>query len=366
MNRTLRYLLLALLWGGVVLYIVHAATTAGRMRRDRRVERLTIDLADSSSQGFLIRTEEVRRQIAASKIATVGRPIDSVDLSAIESLIARNGFVKRVVATVSYEGELCVRIHQHRPVVRLLLDGHNCYVTSDGYAFAAPPRSSLYLPVVTGSYRPPFEAGYEGEIRALTDRRIAALERAVDSIERCKYPHFRALKQNDSCRRAERRRFVKRVWWKFESDEAYEARKVALKAEKKANQRRLRWLRRGIESRIDRLDVAQRLLRDRQKKLEKNYEDFMKLLTFVEWVENDDFWRSEIVQISAHTTPSGAVEVDLTPRSGRHLIRFGRLEHIGEKFDKLSRFYREGLSALGWDSFRSIDIRYDGQVVCRR
>ena len=106
--------------------------------------------------------------------------------------------------------------------------------------------------------------------------------------------------------------------------------------------------------------------RRKQKNLEKSYEDFMKLLTFVETVEGDEFWRSEVVQITARTTPSGALEVDLTPRSGRYTILFGRLEEVDRKFDKLLRFYRNGLSTLGWETYRTIDVRYGNQVVCKK
>lgn len=92
----------------------------------------------------------------------------------------------------------------------------------------------------------------------------------------------------------------------------------------------------------------------------------MKLLTFVEFVEDDGFWRSEVVQIAAYTTPSGALEVELVPRSGSHTILFGRMEEIGLKFDKLMRFYRSGLQNIGWNEYRTIDIRYNDQVVCKK
>lgn len=92
----------------------------------------------------------------------------------------------------------------------------------------------------------------------------------------------------------------------------------------------------------------------------------MKLLTFVETVEKDSFWRSEVVQIVARSTPAGVLEIDLIPRSGRHTIRFGRLDEPQRKLDKLMRFYRGGLSRIGWDEYRTIDIRYKDQVVCRK
>ena len=68
----------------------------------------------------------------------------------------------------------------------------------------------------------------------------------------------------------------------------------------------------------------------------------------------------------AKTTPSGALEVELTPRSGRFAVLFGRLEDVERKFDKLLRFYRSGLSSIGWSEYRTIDIRYNDQVVCKK
>lgn len=67
-------------------------------------------------------------------------------------------------------------------------------------------------------------------------------------------------------------------------------------------------------------------------------------------MENDDFWRSEIVQITARTTESGAIDLELTPRSGNYTILFGRLDDAEQKLDKLLRFYREGLGKAGMGS----------------
>jgi len=130
--------------------------------------------------------------------------------------------------------------------------------------------------------------------------------------------------------------------------------------------RKYRYEARLVQEGIDRIAQRQEAERLKQKKLEKSYEDFMKLLTFVETVEDDDFWRSEVVQITAKTTPSGALEVELTPRSGRFAVLFGRLEDVERKFDKLLRFYRSGLSSIGWSEYRTIDIRYNDQVVCKK
>ena len=39
---------------------------------------------------------------------------------------------------------------------------------------------------------------------------------------------------------------------------------------------------------------------------------------------------------------------------------------VERKFDKLLRFYRSGLSSIGWSEYRTIDIRYNDQVVCKK
>ena len=136
-------------------------------------------------------------------------------------------------------------------------------------------------------------------------------------------------------------------------------------AEKKRYRRYRAYHTRRIENELARISRRQEDERRRQKNLEKSYEDFMKLLTFVEFVEEDDFWRSEVVQIVVTTSASGAPEVALVPRSSDCIVLFGRVEQVERKFDKLLRFYRSGLDNIGWDRYRTIDVRFAGQVVCK-
>ena len=334
MSRYLRYTLLTLLWGAVAAYIVFAASAVRRVRRTGTVGRLEIEVVDSSSQGHLVSAAMVRQWISHAGIKTLGTAVDAVDLTGIEQLIARNGFVDKTVAYVSYGGTLHIEISQRKPLVRLLTDGMNAYVTAEGYVFAAPRASSLYVPVVTGSYRPPFPASYVGSVREHIDLRLGEIDERIAELEREKYPLYRREMENDRNISALRRTYRYRAG--------------------------------VIREEIERIAGLQEAERRKQKKLEKSYEDFMKLLTFVETVEDDDFWRSEVVQITAKTTPSGALEVELTPRSGRFAVLFGRLEDVERKFDKLLRFYRSGLSSIGWSEYRTIDIRYNDQVVCKK
>src|SRR5699024_1302298 len=179
-----------------------------------------------------------------------------------------------------------------------------------------------------------------------------------------KYPFYKRERDNDENIRALRRMRIKKGW--FEREEAFAGRVRELRAKKEALRRRYRYEERLVGEGIARIEARQEAERAKQKKLEKSYEDFCKLITFVEFVESDDFWRSEVVQIVASTSDSGALEVALVPRSGTHTVLFGRIERVEEKFDKLLRFYRHGLNHLGWDRYRTVDVRYAGQVVCRK
>ena len=190
--------------------------------------------------------------------------------------------------------------------------------------------------------------------------------RRIEELEHEKYPYYRREIENDRDLAEVRRMRIKRQWWRGESAEAFDKRVEELR-EKKAELRRLyRYRSRVCRERVAQIAERQQAERAAQKKLEKSYEDFVKLLTFVKIVEDDDFWRSEVVQLAARATPSGALEVELTPRSGRFTILFGRLDDVEAKFDKLLRFYRSGLPVIGWDACRTIDVRYRNQVVCKK
>ena len=304
----------------------------------------------------------VRGWLARSGIKTVGEKIGAVRLDALERLIARNGFVADARVTVSYSGVLHVAVWQRTPLMRLLIDGYNSYVTEEGYLFAVPRASSVYVPVITGTYRPPFPASYVGYAADYRREQMQQIDDKIAELEREKYPLYRRELKNDENIRSLRRMLIKKRW--FESSESFGERVRELRKRKEQLRRKYRYEAQVIQSAIDKISEKQEAERRRQKILEKRYEDFSKLTTFVKWMENDDFWRSEIVQITARTTESGAIDLELTPRSGNYTILFGRLDDAEQKLDKLLRFYREGLGKAGWDRYRTINVKYAGQVVC--
>lgn len=59
-------------------------------------------------------------------------------------------------------------------------------------------------------------------------------------------------------------------------------------------------------------------------------------------------------------------ELVLSPKVGKQTILFGRYYKADDKLSRLKTFYREGLPYKGWQAYSSFDLRYDGQVVCKK
>ena len=93
-----------------------------------------------------------------------------------------------------------------------------------------------------------------------------------------------------------------------------------------------------------------------------------KLINFVSYIENNDFWQSQIVQINVVPKPESGTEhlIELIPRVGDQVIMLGWLDNYESKLNKLMKFYRKVLPYEGWNTWSYIDLRYDGQVVCSR
>ena len=94
---------------------------------------------------------------------------------------------------------------------------------------------------------------------------------------------------------------------------------------------------------------------------EKEREWLGKVLEVVNFMENSRTWKDKIVQI----TVSDGGELTLVPRTGKEKFHFGQPEKIEEKFAKMEMYYSCILPEKGADAYRSVNVEYEGQIVCR-
>lgn len=75
----------------------------------------------------------------------------------------------------------------------------------------------------------------------------------------------------------------------------------------------------------------------------------------------DPFLHAMIEQVYVRGT-----NLVLIPKVGNQKINFGSYELVEDKLKRLQLFYEEALPYEGWRAYKTIDLRYSGQVVCQR
>ena len=86
-------------------------------------------------------------------------------------------------------------------------------------------------------------------------------------------------------------------------------------------------------------------------------EDLFRTAVFV---EADTLWREQVEQLYVNTEG----EIEIVPRVGNHKIILGSADSLEIKFENLLAFYKKALPAVGWDAYKTINIKYTNQVVC--
>jgi cell division protein FtsQ len=84
--------------------------------------------------------------------------------------------------------------------------------------------------------------------------------------------------------------------------------------------------------------------------------------TAAEIIVADSFWSSQVAQLDL--TPAG--EWEMVPVVGDHVVKLGTLTQMDEKLRRIWIFYQQVVAKVGWSRYRSIDVRFEGQVVAGR
>ena len=86
------------------------------------------------------------------------------------------------------------------------------------------------------------------------------------------------------------------------------------------------------------------------------YSDMARIITA------DPRWSEQIQEI--HVTANG--EIELTPVGANHIIIMGDTSRVVDKLQRLATFYDEGLSKAGWNIYKTINLKFEGQVIATR
>lgn len=79
-------------------------------------------------------------------------------------------------------------------------------------------------------------------------------------------------------------------------------------------------------------------------------------------IAKDTMWDAIIEQIYVNQNQ----EIELVPRLGNQIILFGDASDMEDKLSRLKTIYTQGLNATGWEQYDIINLKFKGQVVCRK
>ncbi|MEM8892948.1 MAG: cell division protein FtsQ [Bacteroidota bacterium] len=92
----------------------------------------------------------------------------------------------------------------------------------------------------------------------------------------------------------------------------------------------------------------------------KHTEQGAQLFELVQTIDKDDFWKAQIAQIYVKKN----AELQLFPQVTKQVVEFGVPEQIDQKLNKLMVFYKEILPVKGWNTYNTVSLKFENQIVC--
>lgn len=91
-----------------------------------------------------------------------------------------------------------------------------------------------------------------------------------------------------------------------------------------------------------------------------NTEYGTKLMDLLLYIENDDFWKAQIAQMTIDKRGN----INMHTQVSKQVVEFGMPQEIEAKFRKLKIFYKEILPSNGWNSYSRVSVKFKDQIVC--
>ena len=245
MNRDIRRVVVTGFWAVSITALAVLCLSAAKFKKQAALKEIKVEIEGADSDACFMRPADIQREIREIIGPLDKHSVGDVSCDILEAALSRNPFIANVEVFVSGDAVLTARIAQRKPVLRVIADGENFYLDSEGKKIPVSPYYTPRVHVVTGTGA----AAHAGEILGL-----------------------------------------------------------------------------------------------------------------VEFIRDDKVLNALFGQLVY--TAGG--DITLIPVIGRAEILFGKPEHIAEKFENLKAFYSEVLAEAGWEQYRTIDLRFRDQIICKK
>ncbi len=80
------------------------------------------------------------------------------------------------------------------------------------------------------------------------------------------------------------------------------------------------------------------------------------------YIRSDTLWDNQIEQLFVDLKG----DIEMVPRVGGHKIILGSADSLQIKFRNLLVFYKKAIPKVGWDTYKTINLKYANQIVCEK
>lgn len=86
------------------------------------------------------------------------------------------------------------------------------------------------------------------------------------------------------------------------------------------------------------------------------------LFKTAQFIQQDTLWNHQIDQIYVNANQ----EIQLATRVGEQQIILGNADSLERKFKNLLIFYKRAMPKVGWNTYKTINLKYLNQIVCKK
>ena len=86
------------------------------------------------------------------------------------------------------------------------------------------------------------------------------------------------------------------------------------------------------------------------------------LFRVAKFIKADTLWNDQIEQLFVDLNG----DIEIVPRVGDHKIILGTADSLDTKFRNLLVFYKKAIPKVGWDTYKTINLKYANQIICEK
>jgi len=80
------------------------------------------------------------------------------------------------------------------------------------------------------------------------------------------------------------------------------------------------------------------------------------------YIKQDTLWDAQIEQLYVNNVK----DIELIPRVGNQRIILGTADSLETKMRNLLAFYKKAMPKVGWNTYKTINVKYTNQIVCEK